>query len=111
MKGKHEQDRAPRRIGGPAAILAALAALVLICPVIRTPACPIPGRPRLPIRPTVASLPRDPFVIVAPAWIDPKMVVPAREEIDPQMVHHPDARLRGSAPRLVPPIPPGRPKP
>ena len=110
MKGKYEEGRAPSRIRWAAILLAALAAVVLLIPAIRTPAGPIPGRPRLPLRPPVASLPRDPFVIETPAWVDPQMVVPAREEIDPEMVVHPETHLRGSAPRLVAPIPRARPR-
>jgi hypothetical protein len=40
--------------------------------------------------------PPDRFVIVAPAEIDPEMVVRARDDIDPEMVFNPDTRRRGS---------------
>jgi hypothetical protein len=48
--------------------------------------------------------PRDRFVIVAPAEIDPGMVVRAREDIDPEMVFNPDTRRRGSAPIVPAPV-------
>ncbi len=111
MKGKYEEIRVPSRIGRVGTILAALAAACLLFPAIRTPAGPIPARPRLPIRPPVATPPRDPFEVETPAWIDPKMVVPARAEIDPEIVVHPETRLRGTAPKLAAPVPPVRPKP
>ena len=42
--------------------------------------------------------PQDRFVIVAPAEIDPAMVVPTRADLDEEMVFNPDTGRRGSAP-------------
>jgi len=42
--------------------------------------------------------PREPFVILAPAGIDPEMVVPAPAEIDEAMVFHPET---GGQPRVL----------
>ena len=50
---------------------------------------------------------RDRFVIVAPAYLDPKMVVRAREDLDVEMVVNPETWRRASpitdpAPAVVP---------
>ncbi|HZW29158.1 MAG TPA: hypothetical protein VFF52_00520 [Isosphaeraceae bacterium] len=50
------------------------------------------GRLRTPVRP-----PRDRFVIVAPAAIDPKMVVRADPDLDAEMVFNPETGRRGSS--------------
>ncbi len=48
----------------------------------------------------------DRFVIVAPADIDPAMIVRAHDDIDPAMVFHPRTGHRESGPSRVPnPIP------
>lgn len=69
--------------------------------VARIPAGRIIGRPSV-VNPAVPSAqPTDPFVIVAPAEIDPKMVVRARPDIDPEMVVHPESLRHGTIP-IVP---------
>jgi hypothetical protein len=50
---------------------------------IRTPIATLPVL-------VLADQPRDPFVITADAWIDPKMVVSAPVGIDEAMVFNPD---------------------
>jgi hypothetical protein len=54
----------------------------------------------------VQRQPREPFVVVAPGWIDPQMVVRAPDWIDPRMVVNPDGRMR--APVRVAPSPDDR---
>jgi hypothetical protein len=100
--------RRPVRSIGALMVVVALSGLAL--GIVRTPR----GRigVRAPVAPRVALKvqPRDRFVIVAPAEIDPGMVVRAREDIDPGMVFNPDTRRRGSAangpaPVIVTPAP------
>ena len=54
-------------------------------------------------------LPRDRFVISAPAELDAAMVIRARDDIDPEMVYNPETRRRGSTPRELAPMVPGGP--
>jgi hypothetical protein len=102
---------APKRPGPPAWRVAPRAAVpVLVQGPVQTP-------------PAAVARPPDRFVIVAPAEIDPEMVLRAREDIDPEMVFNPDAGRRGPIPTapvpgvnpyLPVPVPapaPGEPRP
>ena len=57
-----------------------------------------PGKARLPVVPgrQVGAAPRDRFVVIARAEIDPEMVVPAPVGIDEAMVFNPHRRASGS---------------
>lgn len=121
MKSKTEFDpdfqadarRGPRPVRwivATAIVLALGAEALRAGPIVQRrpgPWPPVQGRIRIP---QMGTPPRDPFVIVAPAEIDPEMVVRAREDIDPEMVFNPETRRRGSAPGgrapiIVAPVP------
>ena len=70
---------------------------------------PIPGG-RFAVQGGVANpqlgipRPSDRFVIIAPAELDPRMVVRARADLDAEMVFNPETGRRGLAPANRPPI-------
>jgi hypothetical protein len=106
-----ERRRGSRRIGriGALTIVAAMSGMGLR-------AGPIPPRRVGPSSVRIAPMPtgsrafqgparspeggvmpsRDPFMIVAPADLDPRMVVRAREDLDVEMVVNPETWRRGS---------------
>jgi hypothetical protein len=101
----------PIRSIGHLMIVIALSGLVLsVVPLkSRRPAPPAFRRTRVPgnrtvVQGSVPGLPQpqrpelDRFVIIAPAEIDPEMVVRADPDLDAEMVFNPDSGRRGQAP-------------
>jgi hypothetical protein len=84
------------------ASIGALMVVVVLSALAMGVAPPLGGRTRVrgPVAtvPVPAVQPRDRFVIVAPADLDPAMVVQARADLDVPMVFDPETRRQGSVP-------------